>query len=79
MLDRSGITDKRRKANDRTRRYRRRLRRGEIVAPTPVTNPIVGLLLDLHWLEAAQSEDRRAIGKAIFRMLADASSKMSDA
>jgi hypothetical protein len=51
------------------------LKRGERIAPVPFTDPVVGLLLDLHWLAEGESEDRRAIGEAIGRMLTDAAKK----
>lgn len=55
----------------RTARYRQRLKRGEGIAPTVYDAEIIGLLLDLHWLAEGESEDRRAIGEAISRMLKD--------
>ena len=55
--------------NARTVRYRQRLERGERIVPVPVTDQVIALLLDLHWLAEGESEDRRAIGEAISRML----------
>jgi hypothetical protein len=56
---------------ERTRRYRQRLRDGCVIAPVPVTDQVIALLLDLHWLAEGESEDRQAIGEAIARMLKD--------
>jgi hypothetical protein len=56
---------------ERTKRYRARLKAGQGIAPVMFTNAIIGLLLDLHWLAEADSEDRERIGKAISRMLED--------
>jgi len=43
----------RRAATARKRRYRERLRNGRIIAPVPVSNEIVTLLLDTRWLALA--------------------------
>lgn len=59
-------------ANARTRRYRERQAKGLGIAPTPYSDEIVALLLDIRWLSASESEDRYAIGRAIFAMLSEA-------
>ena len=57
----------------RKARYRARLRDGVIVVGVPVTNEVIGLLLDTNYLALAESEDRGAIAVAIGEMLRDAS------
>lgn len=64
--------DKRRKARERTRRYRTRLQEHKIVAPAEVGHPEIDLLIMLNWLAAADSEDPRKIGAAIAALLRDA-------
>ena len=59
-------------ATARQRRYRARLRGDQIVAPVIVGHAVVGMLIDLHWITPADSEDRRAIGRAIAALLAEA-------
>jgi hypothetical protein len=67
------LDDTRRRArNERTRRYRQRQHSGMVMASTPVSDEITGMLIDLGWLPEAESEDRREIGLAIFRMLTEA-------
>lgn len=61
-----------RTASDRQRDYRRRLRRGEVVVSVQVAHPILNLLVDLGWLPAELSEDRRAVADAVRRVLAEA-------
>ena len=65
-------TDPRRTASDRQRAYRRRVRRGEVVVSVPISHSILGLLLDLGWIEPELSEDRRAVAGAIRRVLSEA-------
>ncbi len=57
---------------DRQRDYRRRQGKGEVVAPVIVSHAIVELLLNLRWIEAEASEDRRAVADAIRRVLSEA-------
>jgi hypothetical protein len=64
-------------ATERTRRYRERLRCEVIVVPVPVTNEIVGFLIDMHWLTEAVSENRTEIGRAIGAVLADSARQAS--
>jgi hypothetical protein len=54
---------------ERTRRYRARLRTGVILVPVPVGLDEIAFLLDLEWLPLVESEDRRAIGASIGRLL----------
>ncbi len=61
-----------RTASDRQRDYRRRLRKGEVVVSVPISHSILGLLLDLGWIEPELSEDRRAVAGAIRRVLTEA-------
>lgn len=61
-----------RTATDRQRDYRRRLRKGEVVVNVPVAYPVLNLLVDLGWIEAAATEDRQAVADAIRRVLAEA-------
>ena len=63
---------RRRLGNARTARYRARLRAGRTVVRVPIDNEVIGLLLDLGWLQMSVSEDREEIALAIFRMLKDA-------
>ena len=51
------------------RRLRERQKAGLSIAPTPFNDEIVELLLDANWLELSQSEQRDAVGVAMFRML----------
>jgi len=53
-------------------RYRA-LRDGVIAVGVPVTNEIIGLLIDANYLDIATSEDPGAIAQAIEEMLVDAS------
>lgn len=57
-----------RPATARQRRLRDRQRRGEVVAPVPVDNDVINVLLDLGWLPEAGAEDRRTIGAAVSAM-----------
>ena len=57
---------------DRQRDYRRRLRKGEIIAPVAVSHVVIGMLIDLRWLQADQSEDRNAVADALRRALSEA-------
>jgi hypothetical protein len=59
-------------ASRRTAAYRRRLRRGAIVARVEVDAAIVDLLCRLRWLAEADAGDRRAVGAAVSKLLADA-------
>ncbi len=60
-----------RPASVRQQRLRMRQRRGEVVAPTPVSNDVIEALMDLGWLPPGRSESRQAIGAAIAAMLGD--------
>lgn len=62
----------RRQANARTQRLRAHQRAGEIVVDVVINNDSIAMLLDLQWLDESVSEDRREIGSAIGRLLADA-------
>jgi hypothetical protein len=55
----------------RRRRYRLRLKSGAAVITVPVAdlNGLIGLLLDSDALDLGQSEDRRAIGEALGRLM----------
>ena len=64
-----------RNGNERKRRYRQRQRAGISIAPTPVSNEIIALLIDTGWLALAESEDVRRVGEAIFKMLSDAAKR----
>lgn len=55
----------------RQRRLRQRQRDGVVVAPVDVGPDLVEALIDLQWLSPGVSDNRRAIGDAIGRMLAD--------
>lgn len=57
--------------SERMRRLRNRQRRGAIVAPVEVSTDVIEVLLELRWLSDDASDDRRGIGGAIARMLAD--------
>lgn len=55
----------------RQRRRRARARRHEIVAPTPVGERVLDVLVNLHWLADKDADDSRKIGAAIGAMLSD--------
>jgi hypothetical protein len=71
MLDRPDKREIRRRCR---RRYKARQRRGEAVAPVPYGFSVLHMLIDLNWLQEAESADRRAVGKAIAALLDDAAS-----
>ena len=52
--------------------YRERARDGVAVAPTPYTVDVISFLIRTKWLDPKHEHDRREIGAAIGRMLADA-------
>jgi hypothetical protein len=61
---------KRVRRRDVKRRYRARVRKGEIVAPVDsIDAEIVDFLTGTSWLAEAGAEDRREIGRAILRLL----------
>lgn len=64
-------TAARKRASAATRRYRARLRAGEIIAPTPVSHDLIDYLLWLGPLTAAESESRADIGRVIRAILDD--------
>jgi hypothetical protein len=62
--------------NDRTRRerqfrYRRRQHDGRLVVRVEVGGEILELLVRLQWLTESDAGDRRLVGLAIGRLLAD--------
>jgi hypothetical protein len=59
-------------ATERKRRLRERQRRGEIVVGCVVDNAIIGLLIDLGWLDVDESEDRNEIAVAVMAALRSA-------
>ena len=63
---------KRKRASERTRRYRERLNSGCVIVRVPVSHAIIGLLLDTRWLSETNSESRDQIGLAIANMLTNA-------
>ena len=65
------IITRRRLAVARQQRLRERQRAGLSIAPTPFDDAIIELLLDLGWLELSASEQRSAVGQAIYRMLSE--------
>ena len=65
----------RKRASSATRRYRARLKAGEIIAPTVVTFAILELLIGTGWLDINDSENRNRIGAAISAMLRDAADR----
>jgi hypothetical protein len=54
------------------RDYRRRLARGEAIAPAPFDAAVIDFLVRTRWLDPALAEDRREIGRAMFAALRDA-------
>ena len=56
---------------ERMRRYRARLRDGEIIVPVPMTYDDIGVIIDLKLLPGNESEDRDKIGEAIKRALVE--------
>jgi hypothetical protein len=68
----STAPDPPRTASDRQRDYRRRLRKGEVIAPVAVNHAVVVMLIDLRWLRAELSEDRNAVADALRRALSEA-------
>jgi hypothetical protein len=59
-------------ASARKAGYRRRLRDGCMVVPIEIDGELIDWLIAVRWLEPAKADDRREIGAAIRRMLADA-------
>jgi hypothetical protein len=66
---------RRKKASAATRRYRARLKAGEVIVPTVVTFDILELLISLGWLDINNSEDRNRMGAAIGATLRDAADR----
>jgi hypothetical protein len=64
-----------RKASARQAAWRARQCADQWVAPVVVSYDVIAFLIDLDWLDVADSEDRAAIGDAIGRMVADAASQ----
>jgi hypothetical protein len=56
----------------RQRAYRRRVARGEVIAPTPVGVAVIELLLRLGYLAEKDAVDRWKIGEAAGRALLSA-------
>jgi hypothetical protein len=56
----------------RKARYRDRLRRGAMTVQIEIGADLVDWLISVQWLERGRADDRREIGAAIVRMLADA-------
>jgi hypothetical protein len=56
----------------RQARYRARLRNGRMAVPVEVDAAILDLLVRTRWLDPASVDDRRAIGRALAAMVADA-------
>jgi hypothetical protein len=67
--------DKREIRRQCRRRYKARQRRGEAVAAVPYGYPILHMLIDLGWLQEADSADRKVVALAISGLLADAASR----
>jgi hypothetical protein len=55
----------------RTARYRRNQAGGLAVALVPYNGEILNFLVRTHWLDGDAAGDRRAVGAAIGRLLAD--------
>jgi hypothetical protein len=53
------------------RRYRKNQAQGIGIAPTPYNGAIIDYLIRLRWLSEDVAGDRRAVGTAIGRLLAD--------
>jgi hypothetical protein len=60
------------KAAERKRRYRKRLRDGEIVVLVKVKHRVVDWLVRLNWLAQRECHERAEIGTAIEAMIDDA-------
>jgi hypothetical protein len=58
-------------ATERQRRWRSRQARCQVVVPVVVSHEVIATLLDLHWLECPNSEDRARIGAAVSALLDD--------
>jgi hypothetical protein len=73
MLTRGGVERRRRLTRERKARWRAAIKSGAGVVSVTLQdlNATTGLLLDLGWLDVAQSEDRKAIGAALGRMISD--------
>jgi hypothetical protein len=58
---------------ERKRRWRARQKAGGAVLPVPIAdlNALIATVLDLGWLPVQESEDRRAIAKAVGALLDD--------
>lgn len=60
------------RATERKQRYRANQRAGLIMVSVAVSNDVIGMLTDTHWLAEAESEKRERIAAAIRDMLDDA-------
>jgi hypothetical protein len=56
---------------ERQRAWRARVRAGVVLVPVAVDAAILEFLIQLHWLEEQDAGDKRAVGAAIARLLAD--------
>ena len=62
------------KAAERQRRWRQRQHpnRHELIAPVPVCDDVIALLVQTGWLASREWQNRKQIGAAIEAMLKDA-------
>jgi hypothetical protein len=58
------------------RRYRKNQADGVGIAPTPYDDVVLGYLIKLGWLSEGLSYDRREVGAAIGRLLADSAKNL---
>jgi hypothetical protein len=56
---------------DRQRRYRQRLRDGEMTVAFQIDAEVIDLLIRSGWLSEAEADNRAAIGRAVSAMLRD--------
>jgi hypothetical protein len=81
MLDRAASpsarppAELRRRARDRARAYRRRIKGCRVMVPVEVGPEALDLLLRTGWLLEVDVCDRRKVGEAIACMLADAAKR----
>lgn len=75
MLEKRGPRADRRRATDRQRRYRRRLRDGIMPVTVDVDASIVSMTVATLWLAEGDSTNRTKIGEALSAMLLEAAAK----
>ena len=57
---------------EKQRRYRARLKQHQLIAPVPVNEAIINLVIRTGWLSERDATKRKLIGEAIARLLTEA-------